>query len=165
MRSQGTPKELETRRRLAIKKLNEGWSPTQIANFLDVHKVTVSRWISSYRLNGLRSLKSKPVAGRPRFLSPSQEKQVLNFLKHSPTQYGFQTELWTSARLARLIEERFKISFHPNYLREWLAKRNYSPQKPIRRMRQRDQSFIDRWVDERWTELQKKAKKKGPTSF
>ncbi len=165
MRSKGTPTELESRRRLAIKKFEAGWSQTQIAKFLDVHRISVTRWVASYRSGGLQSIEKKTIPGRPRFLSIDQEKQVLCFLKDSPTKYGFQTELWTAARLALLIQERFQICFHPNYLREWLTKRNHTPQKPIRRMRQRDENAIRSWIDERWPELQKKLNKKTPTSL
>ena len=35
----------ETRRRLAVQRVNEGWSQKDVAAFLGVHAVTVSEWV------------------------------------------------------------------------------------------------------------------------
>ena len=63
---------------------------------------------------------------------------MLGWLAQSPTEYGFETDLWTARRVAELIHRTFGVRFHPNYLREWLSKRDYTPQRPARRARQRD---------------------------
>ncbi len=64
-----------------------------------------------------------PHPGRRPFLSPEQEAEALGWLTRKPTAFGFRTDLWTAARVAQLIEEKFGVAFHPNYLREWLTKR------------------------------------------
>ena len=67
-------------------------------------------------------------------------------------------------RAAELIRQKFGVRFHPSYLREWLSKRNYTPQKPARRPRQRDPAKIDRWVAEDWPRIQKRRGRTAPTS-
>ncbi|MFO0880613.1 MAG: winged helix-turn-helix domain-containing protein [Gemmataceae bacterium] len=38
--------------------------------------------------------------------------------------------LWRARRVADLIRCRPCVSFHPNYLREWLTASGFSPEKP-----------------------------------
>lgn len=164
MRSKGSASELEARRRLAVQRLNEGWTQAAVASFLGVHPVTVAKWVARYRASGDGGLSAKPTPGRPRFLRPAQERRVLGWLADKPTAHGFRTDLWTARRVAELIRRRFGVSFHPGYLREWLSKRGYSPQKPARRARQRNQPAIDRWVAEDWPRIQKTRPRRAPTS-
>lgn len=165
MRSKGTAPELEARRRIAVDKVRGGWSQSQVAEFLGVHPVTVAKWMARHRANGAGGLVAKPTPGRPRFLTPAQERQVLRWLVDKPTDHGFRTDLWTARRVAELIRRRLAVSYHPNYLRDWLSKRGYSPQKPRRRPKQRNQSVIDQWVAKDWPRIQKKRRRRTPTSF
>jgi len=164
MRSTATAAELEQRRVAAVQRVSAGWSQKEVAEFLGVHPVTVAKWVARHRADGDAGLKAKPTPGRPRFLTAARERKVLGWLADSPTKYGFPTELWTARRVAELIHKKFGVRFHPNYPREWLAKRGYSPQKPVRRARQRDQVAIDRWVAKDWPRIQKRRGRSTPTS-
>lgn len=164
MRSHGTAAELEARRRTAVAKCEEGWTQAAVADFLGVHPVTVAKWVARYRRGGADGLTAKPTPGRPRFLSAGQERQVREWLAQTPTAHGFRTDLWTARRVADLIRRRFGVVFHPDYLRAWLRQRGYSPQKPRRRPRRKDQPAIDRWVAEDWPRIQKKSPTRPPTS-
>src|SRR5580704_16483626 len=107
MRSKGTASELEARGRIAVEKHREGWTQAAIADFLDVHPVTVAKWMARHRQKGDSGLAAKPTPGRPRFLTPDQEHQVLGWLMEKPTAHGFRTNLWTARRVADLIRRRF----------------------------------------------------------
>lgn len=163
MRSQGTASELEARRRIAAEKVDGGWTQAQVADFLGIHPVTVAKWIARHRAGGAAALAAKPMPGRPRFLTRDQEGRVLGWLADKPTDHGFRTDLWIARRVAELIRRRFGVSYHPNYLREWLSKRGYSPQKPRRRAKRRNQSAIDRWVADDWPRIQKKRRTRTRT--
>jgi len=137
MRSKGTAAELESRRRLAVERVTDGWTRAEVAAFLGVHPETVAEWVRAHKAGGDKALAAKPHPGRTPFLTPDQEKQVLGWLAESPTKHGFRTDLWTAKRVAELILKKLKVKFHPHYLREWLTKRNYTPQKPARRAKRR----------------------------
>jgi transposase len=159
-----TKAELEARRRLAVQRVNDGWSQKDVAAFLGVHPVTVAKWAAAFRAGGAGGLAAKPTPGRPRLLTADQEAQVLAWLTEKPTAFGFRTDLWTAARVAHLIRERFGVAYHPNYLREWLSERGHSPQKPARRPRQRDPVGIDRWLTDEYPLIEKKSRPSTPTS-
>jgi transposase len=160
-----TAADKEARRKLAIRKVLSGRTQADVADFLGVHAVTVSKWMKAYREGGEASLAAKPAPGRPRFLTAEQEAEVRSWLLMKPTAFGFRTDLWTSARVAQLIRDKLGVAFHPNYLREWLSKRRYSPQKPIRRPKQRNPQVIDAWLGQAYPAIKKKSPPRTPTSF
>jgi transposase len=165
MRSKGTAAELEARRRLAVRKVNDGWAQRAAAEFLGVHPVTVAKWMARFRAGGEDGGRAAtPTPGRPRFLTPAQEAEVLGWLAEKPTAHGFRTDLWTARRVAHLIRERFGVAFHPHYLREWLSKRGYTPQKPARRAKQRNPEAVAGWLKADWPRIQKKRRRTTPTS-
>jgi transposase len=161
MRSKGSPTELEHRRQLAIQRSLDGYSADEIAEFLGISPRTVWRWLASFRDRGPEGLAARPVTGRPRKLTLTQEKIALRWLRGSPTEHGFTTELWTAARLAQLIEEEFAIRFHPRSLSAWLKDRGFTPQKPERIPRERDPGTIAAWLAWEWPRIKKKARRQG----
>lgn len=154
----------EARRRLAVQKVSEGRSAADVADFLGVHVETVRRWVRAHRAGGAAALAGTPHPGRKPFLTPEQQAEALGWLTRKPTEFGFRTDLWTAARVARLIRERFGVAYHPGYLREWLSKRRHTPQKPARRAKQRDPVAIDRWLTDEYPAVQKKLPRTAPTS-
>jgi len=164
MRTPGSPAELEHRRRLAVARLNEGYSADEVADFLAVSVRTVWRWMASARGDGPEGLSARPVPGRPRKLTTNQEKVVVRWLGDSPLEHGFATELWTAARVAQLIEQEFGITFNPRYLSSWLRARGVTPQMPQRVARERDPEQIQRWLATDWPRIKKRRDARGPHS-
>jgi transposase len=162
MRNQGSPEELEYRRFLAIRRILEGYSTEEVAEFLDVDPRSVRRWFSCFRRSGAEGLRAGPISGRPPKLSTTQEKIVLRWLSENPTEHGFGTELWTGPRLARLIQQEFGIRLNPRYLCAWLRDRGFTPQKPQRVPRQRDPEAIAAWLRTEWPRIKKRPDARGP---
>lgn len=156
--------ELERRRELAVARVSEGHSQESVAELLGVHPGTLNRWVRMAREGGADALKAKPTPGRPRKLSARQEKTVVGWIGRSPTRYGFPDELWTSRRVASLIEERFGVHFNANYLVEWLTLRGLSAQKPVKKALERDEPAIAQWAAQEWPRMGKKPKRRERTS-
>src|SRR5436190_8990034 len=108
MRNKGSPAELEHRRFLAIRKVLDGYSTEEVAEFLDVDARSVRRWWATFTRKGVAGLAAQPIGGRPTKLSRTQEKIVLRWLAELPTEFGFASELWTAGRLAELIRQEWK---------------------------------------------------------
>lgn len=132
-----------------------------MAAFLGVHPETVAEWVRAHKAGGDTALAAKPHPGRTPFLTADQEKQVLGWLADPPTKHGFRTDLWTARRVAELILKKLDVAFHPHYLREWLSKRNYTPQKPARRAKQQDPVEIRRWLREDCPRIKKQRSARG----
>jgi transposase len=164
MRDKGSPAELEHRRLLAVQRVLEGYSADEVADFLGVDPRSVRRWTAAYREEGGPGLLSRPASGRPPKLTLLQEKIIRRWLTDSPTEHGFDTELWTAPRVGRLIEEEFGIRLNPRYLSAWLRERGFTPQKPQRVPRERDPKVIAAWLESDWPRIKKKPGGKGPPS-
>ena len=134
------------------------------ASHLSTEEPTVRKWVRKHKAGGDDGLAGMPHPGRTPFLTPEQEAEALGWLTQKPTAFGFRTDLWTAARVAQLIEEKFGVAFHPNYLREWLTKRRHTPQKPARRAKQRNPAAITRWRAGEYPAVQKKSRRTAPTS-
>jgi transposase len=164
MRHPGSPSELEHRRQLAVQRALDGYSTQEVAEFLGVDDRSVRRWVAAFRARGAVALAARPAPGRPPKLTRTQEKVVRRWLSDSPTEHGFQTELWTGRGLAGLIEQEWGIQLHPRYVAAWLRARGYSPQKPQRVPRQRDPAGIGDWLARDWPRIKKRRGGKGPGS-
>src|SRR3954454_17571237 len=156
MRTIGSPAELEHRRLLAVQRVGEGYTAEEVAYFLGVDPSSVRRWVAAFEAQGVAGLAARPVSGRPPHLTSTQERIVRRWLADNPTEHGFATELWTAPRLAQLIEQEFGVHFHPNYLTAWLRRRGFSPQKPRRTARERDDEAIARWLEKDWSRIKKR---------
>jgi transposase len=156
MRTKGSPAALEQRRRLAVQRVLEGYFVEEVADFLGVNPGSVRRWVASFREHGRAGLAARPATGRPPKLTAVQEKVVRRWLADDPTEHGFATELWTAARLARLIEQEWGVQFRPASLTVWLREHGFTPQKPRRRPRERDPEAIQRWLARDWPRIKKR---------
>jgi transposase len=154
MRTIGSAEELERRRLLAVERVSEGYDITEVAEFLGVHPATVRMWWKAYQKHGAAGLAAKPVPGRPPKLTPAREIEVIRWLQKNPKSFGFATELWTARRVAQVIERKWGVKFHPNYLSEWLSQRGISPQKPQKRAQERDEQAIEYWKTLTWPRIQ-----------
>jgi len=161
MRTIGSPTELEHRRFLAVRRVIEGYTAEEAADFLGVNPGSVRRWVAAFRGRGTAGLTARPVSGRPPKLTPTQEKVVRRWLADNPTDHGFATELWTTPRLALLVEQEFGVHFHPDYLTTWLRQRGYTPQLPRRVPRERNEDEIARWLAEDWPRIKRNARRRG----
>ncbi len=92
----------------------EGWYQRDIAEALGASEVTVSRWLARARAGGLQALRAHPGSGHPSGLTPAQLWMIPECLWHGPEAYGFRGQVWTCARVAKVIEEeRGRLSQRP----------------------------------------------------
>jgi len=136
-----------------------GWSQRDIAEALDVSEVALSGWLARARDGGPESLRSRPAPGRPPRLSPAQVRSIPELLWHGPEAYGFRGQVWTCARVARVIEVEFGVRYHKDHVGRLLKGLHWTPQQPIKRAIQRDDEAIQRWRDETWPELRRRARR------
>ena len=158
MRPHGSPKQLEHRRRKAIALLEQGLQPVDVAEQLGVDRRSVRRWKAAYRKNGIKGILSKQAKGRPSKLNSKEKKNLEKLLTKGPRAVGFQTDLWTCPRIAELIYSNFGIRYHVDHVCRILHSLGWSPQKPQRRAKERNEKEIKKWVREDWPRIKKKPR-------
>jgi transposase len=137
----------------------QGWYQRDIAAALGVREESVSRWLARACAGGPEALRARPPPGHPPKLSPAQKRLIPEFLWHGAEAYGFRGDVWTCARIARVIEEEFGVRYHKDHVGRLLRELHWTPQVPIRRALQRDEEAIRRWRLEVWPDLQRRARR------
>ena len=161
MRPHGSTAQLEARRRKAVALLAEGLTVTAVAKQLKASHSSVLRWRDAVVAHGEQGLTARPAPGRPSRISRQQQRQLLRILARGASRNGFPTDLWTCTRVAHVIEQRFGVIYHVDYVGTLLHKLGWSPQKPERRARERDEGAIAAWHRETWPRLKKEARTKS----
>jgi transposase len=85
-------------------------------------------------------------------------------LLRGPENLGYETPLWTCARVAHLIQHEFGIQYHPGHVWKILVRLGWSPQRPTGRARERNEEEIRRWRRVRWPAIKKKPAGKNARS-
>ena len=161
-------KTLEEMRRMAVQRVREGERPSAVMGSLGLHRTVIYKWLNAAagRGRGLRALRSTPATGRPRTLTPAQERQVFGWVNgRDPRQYGVDFGLWTRRIVALLMERKFGVRLGVTAVGALLAKLGLTPQKPLQRAYQRDPQAIERWQREIYPALARRAKGEGADIF
>ena len=144
-------KTLEAIRLMAVERVREGESASQVIEAYGFNRTTIYKWIQAALRPGvgIKALRSTKATGRPRSLTSRQESQVFRWINgRDPRQYGLDFGLWTRAVVAELIRKKFKVTLGLTAVGELLAKLGLTPQKPLQRAYQRDPLAIEKWQRE-----------------
>jgi transposase len=155
MRPHGSPKSLEERRRSVVAFLKQKLSLHEIARRMGCHASSVLRWRNAMRSGGQDALKAKPAPGRPPRLTAKQKERLVRLLAAGAMAQGYRTELWTTQRIADLIERKLGVSYHRNHVGKLLHQLGFSHQKPERRAIERDERAIAAWKRSVWPRVKK----------
>lgn len=143
--------------------VQSGWRQRDIALALGVTEGAVSRWISKAHNEGPVALLSRAHCGHPAKLEPEQLRLIPDLLGHGAESYGFRGDVWTCARVAKVIEEEFGVSYHKGHVSRLLKELHWTPQMPVARAIQRDEQEIERWRTEVWPRLKIEARRERRT--
>jgi transposase len=152
-----TKEELEARRKQAIRLLNRtDMSIAEVAEVEGVSRQSVNEWKNAYEEEGMKGLDAKPSGGgREPELPEKKLPELEELLLEGAEAHGFEGDLWTLPRVARLLEEQFDVDVTPRTASNYLDKLGWSNQRPQRRAAKRDPDEIDQWRED-WEYRQKK---------
>jgi transposase len=146
----------EGRRFRAWALAQQGWKQQDSAVALGVTQGAVSQWLRRARTDGQAALRRHPPPGRHPRLSPEQRAQLPALLERGPEAWRFRGNVWTRNRIGIVIQETFGVRYDPSPVGRILRKLRWSPQRPVRRARQRREDVIERWRKIDGPELKKR---------
>ena len=164
MRKKGSLECLEQLRLLAANMIDRAMAPAEIASLLGVDDQTVRRWRRAYLAGGREALALRKPPGRPAKLGPGRRAELVELLKAGPRACGYDSYLWTTRLVARLVREKFGVEHHHDHVGVILHELGLSPQVPARRARERDEAKVAEFREKTWPELLKKVRRKGGPS-
>lgn len=163
MRPPGSPMQLEKRRRRAVQLLKKGKTMSAVAQMVGSSVSSVFRWQQAFQKEGEKGLNARAAPGRPPKLSEEKKRALVNLLMKGPLVFGYNTDLWTTRRVAEVIRKHLRVRYHPNHIWRVLRGLGWSCQKPECRARERDEGEIERWKKKRWPAIKKSPQTWGPS--
>ena len=147
---------LEGRRLQAIRWIQEGKKRrADIARELGVSRAAVSIWWSRYLAKGEAALRRRPRPGRPPKADPKTLARLPQLLHRGAMAYGFATDLWTTKRVAHVVEQEFGVHYHRDHVCRLLHTLGMSWQRPERQALERNEDVVQAWVRHRWLAIRK----------
>jgi transposase len=154
----------EARRLPAWLLLQKGWRQRPIAEALGVSDGAVSQGLTRARVGGPQALCHRPPPGAPRRLATEPLARLPDLLHRGPEAYGFRGQVWTRQRVAEVMHLACGMRSPPTPVGRLLKALRWSPQKPMRRARPRDETAIARWRTETWPAINKGPKPRAKAS-
>jgi transposase len=159
-------RDLEILRMSAIKRVESGESPEDVAAGLGINRRGIYRWLSAYRQGGTAALKAKPVPGRPSKLTAAQEAKLTRILRDkNPVQLRFEFALWTLEMIRELLARDFKVRLSTVSVWRLVKRLGFTPQRPLYRAWQQDPALVERWRTEDFPKIAARAKREKAVIF
>lgn len=151
----------ERRRLKAGKCFKKKMTNAAIARKFRVTPAAVTQWKQSYEKDKKRGLLSKGKTGKLSRLTEEKRKEFKQDILKGPIAAGFETDLWTLARLKSVLKKTAHVSFSVKHVWEIVRSLGFTPQKPQVLAKERDEQAIMGWRSKRLPGL----KKMGQTTW
>jgi transposase len=162
---ENTKQDWREYRRLRVWEMHQqGYKQSDIATALGLSQGGVSHILTRAREGGEEALRQRKPKGVQARLTAEQKAELLTKLEQGAEAHGYVGDVWTTARIAELIQRDYGVRYHPDYIGPLLRAWGWSVQRPVVRATQRNEEAIAVWRNERWPALEKKPKPKGTRS-
>ncbi|MGL1886257.1 MAG: IS630 family transposase [Reichenbachiella sp.] len=149
-------------RKRAMSLIKSGEKKKNIALIMGVRPSTVSDWVALYKAQGLKGLQDTKRGVKSedkKLLSAKQELEIQNMILDTmPDQLKLPYSLWTRKAVMELIKRELNVNLAitttGDYLRSW----GYSPQKPKKKAFEQNSKLVQKWLEEEYPAIKKKAK-------
>lgn len=146
-------------RRSAVEAVYRGVPVCQVAESYNVERTTIYRWVSRVESEGENGLRRRPGSGRPRKLEALTESELWGIVLSAPSEFGFETDLWTVGRLRHVIGEEFGVWVSKNTIWRRLREAGLTYQKPERAYFEIDEKARRKWLRDAVPKIRKSVEK------
>jgi len=154
-------------RRMAVRRVVEdGAKPSAIAAGYGFCRNYLYPWLQKFRDQGWEALAERIAQGPARKLNEKQRQRVKRWIiGKDPRQYGFDFGLWSRRIVQALIQQKLGVEMGLTAVGRLLASLEITPQKPLRRVYERDPQMVQWWLQEAYPKLKRRAKRQGARIF
>ena len=155
-----SPKAQEALRVRVVEALRGGLTKSAAARTFGVSRTSIDVWLAKVELGNITSLRSKK-RGRKKGtrLAGTQAATIVRLIEdRCPDQLQLPFALWTREAVQQLIARRCGVKVAVRTVGRYLAAWGFTPQKPLRRAYERDPVAVQRWLDEEYPVIERRAK-------
>lgn len=164
-----SPNEQYQLRKGIVRLLKQGYTPSQIAEILDIGVSTVYKVQKLYNEKGIAGIKLKKRGrrkGANRVLTPEQEREVQSWIiDKDPLQLKLPGCMWTRENIRQLIVEKYGIKLPLSTLGYYLSRWGFSVQRPKKQAYKQDEAKVAHWVDVEFPGISERAKNENAEIF
>jgi transposase len=146
----------------AIRLRKAGRRYKEIEEILGVCHTTICAWYKKFEREGKKGIQAQKRGrkiGSCRTLGADQEKQIQKLIQDKcPDQLKLPFALWTRLAVQQLIRRLWSIDMPIRTVGEYLKRWGFTPQKPLRRAYEQNPKAVQRWLDEEYPAIFKRAK-------
>ena len=146
--------------------VTQGMSQIEASRVFGVGAVSVNRWMSRYRKEGKKALRTKPI-GRPKEtskLKPLECAWIVRMITDKmPEQLKLPFYLWTTTAVRELIAKKFKIKLSRWTVGRMLKRWGLTPQVPVKKSYFQNDLKVNQWLKTTYPMIKRKAMKENAT--
>lgn len=161
--SKKTKEEIRIR---AVQQVQAGESPEAVIKALGYTRTVIYLWLEKFAYGGYDALRSTNAPGKKSKLNAKQLKKLYNdIVDKTPDQLKFSFALWTRDLVREYIRQKFHVSLSGVSVSRLLAKMGLSPQKPLMRAYQQNETLVKTWMTKDFPAIKKLAKREKADIF
>lgn len=161
-----TKKTKEEIRIRAVQQVQAGESPEVVIKAFGYARTVIYSWLTKYAYGGYDALRSTSAPGKMPKLNARQMRTLYNdIVDKTPEQLKFPFALWTRELVREHIRRKFNVSLSGVSVGRLLAKMGMSPQKPLMRAYQQNETLVKTWTTKEFPAIKKLAKREKALIF
>jgi transposase len=137
----------EIRARAVQAAVCQGMALSEVARAYSIDFSTVFRWVKRYEQRGETGLRRQVGSGRPRKLRDVGSQRFWNLVLQPATRFGFETDLWTVARVHQVVQAKLKVVVSKDTIWRRLREAGLTYQKPERQYFEADEKARQEWLE------------------
>jgi transposase len=127
--------------------LSQGFASGDVARAYSTDRTTLFRWIRRFEQQGESGLHRQAGSGRPRKLKEVDSQRFWNLVLQPATKFGYETDLWTVARVHQVVQEKLKVVVSKDTIWRRLREAGLTYQKPERQYFETDDKARQEWLE------------------
>jgi transposase len=144
----------------AIESYERGMSIEDIIEIYDIKLNAFYVWLRKFKKNhNYSDLENKHGGGPSKAISPYWEKRLLKMILKPATKYGFEDGLWSTKRIAWLINDKLNIKVSPITIWRLLTNNLFSYKSTEKNFIEGDEKELDEWLRNKFPKILKEVKK------
>jgi len=135
----------------------------EAAEAVGVSRQTVNQWLRNHTIEGEKGLLDRRLNAHRRGqgrLTEAEARRVKAWITDKcPEQLKLPFALWTAGVVRELIRRRLGKHLGLSTVQLYLLKWGFTPQKPLSRATQRSDAAIQRWLEQQYPKIARRAKR------
>lgn len=138
--------EIKTKLNAINAVLKHGQSVAQVAKTINVHRDTIYQWLHQHKNSKSLSRRYNPKSGRQSKILGEDFNKIVKIIKKSAIKFGYDTDFWTTRRIAQVIKKELGIGISKMGVFRALKKIRYSYKLPETRYYKPDPKKQKEWL-------------------